>query len=134
MHANWNIFYPYCDWSSRDIEHPFYEKEIRDAVFGLGAKKSQGPDGFPIIFFQIFWDIIKPDLLSLFGHLYSGTMDFRCLNYVLVALILKKVFPWLIISDPLVTKVLTNQLRFHIHLPINQVQSAFTKNNLFLTV
>ena len=54
VHANWKILYPNCEWSSRDIEHPFNEDEIKAAIFGLGAEKAPGPDGFPILFFQIF--------------------------------------------------------------------------------
>ena len=61
LHANWDIHYPNRVWSSRDIEHPFDEEEIREAVFGFDAEKSLGPDGFPILFFQKFWDFVKPD-------------------------------------------------------------------------
>ena len=69
MHANWDILYPNCEWSSRDIEHPF-EEEIGVAVFGLGAEKSPGPDGFPIIFFQKIWDLVKEDILLLCGQFF----------------------------------------------------------------
>jgi len=90
LHANWDILYYNCDWSSRDIELPFNKEEIREVVFGLGVEKSPGPDGFPILFFQKFWDHIKSDITSLFGQLYNGNMDLQCLNYALIALILKQ--------------------------------------------
>ena len=55
-----------------------------------GAEKSPSPNGFSILFFQIFWDTVKSDILSLFGQFYNGNTDLRCLNYALVALIPRK--------------------------------------------
>jgi hypothetical protein len=34
--------------------------------------KAPGPDGFLAEFYQSFWDIIKGDLLDLFGCLHAG--------------------------------------------------------------
>lgn len=36
-------------------------EEICDAVFGLDASSSPGPDGFGGVFYQICWDIILDD-------------------------------------------------------------------------
>ena len=90
LHANWDKLYPNQEWSSWNIESPFNEEEIRVVIFRLCAKKSPGPDGFPIVFFQMFWDLVKLDILSLFTQFYNGNMDLRFLNYALVVLILKK--------------------------------------------
>ena len=68
MVANWEILHPSCDWPSCDLERPFNEEDIKTAVFGLGAEKTLGPDGFSIIFFQKFWDIVKPDITFLSSH------------------------------------------------------------------
>jgi len=89
LHANWGILYPNYVWSLKDIEQAF-EEELRVAIFRLGAEKSRGPGGFPIIFFQKFWNLVKADILSLFGQLYNGVMDLRCLNNALDTLIPKK--------------------------------------------
>ena len=44
------------------LEERFNQVEIRQAVFSLGGDRSPGPDGFPIAFFQQFWDLIEDDL------------------------------------------------------------------------
>lgn len=46
--------------------------EIRRAVFDLGADKGQGPDGFPIFFYQKYWDIVKNDIFKLCDDFYWG--------------------------------------------------------------
>jgi len=101
-----------------------------------------GPDGFPILFFKKFWDLVKPDIISLFGQFYNGNMDIWCLNYALVALLPKKEGASLVndfrpisllnVIIKIITKVLANRLRLHIDLLVDQVQSAFTKNRYIL--
>ncbi|XP_059068347.1 uncharacterized protein LOC131858890 [Cryptomeria japonica] len=40
-------------------------EELEGVVFSMKRGKAPGPDGFPIEFFQEFWDIIKFDLLAV---------------------------------------------------------------------
>ena len=40
-------------------------EEVEKVVFQMKKGKAPGPDGFPIEFFQEFWDIIKLDLLAV---------------------------------------------------------------------
>jgi hypothetical protein len=42
--------------------------------------KHQVPDGFPVEFYQIFWDTIKVDLLALFSCLHAGQLESFRLN------------------------------------------------------
>ena len=51
--------------------------------------KAPGPDGFPIEFFQEFWDIIKLDLLSVFQESQKNKKMLRALNSTFLALIPK---------------------------------------------
>jgi len=44
----------------------FTEKEVREAVFQMKHNKSPGPDGFSVEFLQIFWSLIKDDLMAMF--------------------------------------------------------------------
>ncbi|KAH9310907.1 hypothetical protein KI387_025942, partial [Taxus chinensis] len=41
---------------------PVTEQELQGIVFSMKKGKTPGPDGFPIEFYQDFWDIIKGDL------------------------------------------------------------------------
>jgi hypothetical protein len=36
--------------------------------------KAPGPDGFPIEFYQTFWEIIKGDLMALFEDIHNGNL------------------------------------------------------------
>lgn len=45
------------------IEEDFSMAEIQEAVFGLVKDRAPGPNGFPIEFFQQFWDLVKGELL-----------------------------------------------------------------------
>jgi len=93
-------------------------------------------------FFQKFWDLVKLDILSLFSQFYNDTMDLRCLNYALVTFIPKKegasldneFWPRSLLNAvfKIITKNLANQLRSHIHLFVDQAQSAFNKNRYIL--
>ena len=38
--------------------------ELEKIVFNMKKGKAPGPDGFPIEFFQVFWEVIKYDLLG----------------------------------------------------------------------
>jgi hypothetical protein len=44
----------------------FSEKEVKDAIFQMKHNKALGPDGFPIEFYQSFWEFVKDDLMALF--------------------------------------------------------------------
>lgn len=46
------------------MERDFEEEEVCAAAFELGGDKVPGPDGFPIAFFQRFWDITKADIMD----------------------------------------------------------------------
>ena len=39
--------------------------EIVDALFSLPADKAPGPDGFSTFFFQIYWEVVKGDVVKV---------------------------------------------------------------------
>ncbi|XP_060217819.1 uncharacterized protein LOC132645067 isoform X3 [Lycium barbarum] len=51
------------------------EDEIRDAVFGLNADSTPGPDGFGGSFYQSCWEIIKHELIEAIQQFFGGTDD-----------------------------------------------------------
>jgi hypothetical protein len=43
--------------------------------------KTPGPDGFPVEFYQTFWETIKTDLLDMFSSLHAGQLELFRLNF-----------------------------------------------------
>jgi hypothetical protein len=68
---------------------PFTESEVRAAVFQMEHNKALGPDGFPAEFYQVFWGIIKDDLLRLFSDFHREALDLYSLNFGIITLIPK---------------------------------------------
>jgi hypothetical protein len=98
----------------------FSEKEIREAVFQMEHNKAPGPDGFPVEFFQFFWETIKADQLELFVEFHKGELPLHSLNFGVITLLPKKKdttkvqqyrpICLLNVSLKIFTKVLTNRL------------------------
>jgi hypothetical protein len=60
---------------------PYSEEEVKKAIFQMENNKAPGLDGFPAEFYQIFWEVIKVDLLELFCFLHSGQLELFRLNF-----------------------------------------------------
>ena len=50
---------------NRLLIEEFTEKEVRDAIFQMKHNKAPGPDGFPAEFYQVFWSLIKEDVIAM---------------------------------------------------------------------
>jgi hypothetical protein len=51
--------------------------------------KTPGLDGFPVEFYQVFWEIIKEDLMALFRDFHKEDLNLFSLNFGIITLILK---------------------------------------------
>ncbi|WVZ50197.1 LOW QUALITY PROTEIN: hypothetical protein U9M48_001474 [Paspalum notatum var. saurae] len=51
--------------------------------------KAPGPDGFPPEFYQVFWNVIKTDLMALFDEFHRGNLAIDRLNFGNIILIPK---------------------------------------------
>ena len=67
----------------------FTESEVRDAVFQMEHNKAPGPDGFPVEFYQVFWNVIKDDLMALFSDFHREDLNLYSLNFGIITLIPK---------------------------------------------
>jgi hypothetical protein len=63
--------------------------EIKEEMFQMEHNKAPDPDGFPIEFYQVFWEIIKEDLLALFSDFYEEQLPLFSLNFGVITLIPK---------------------------------------------
>jgi hypothetical protein len=65
----------------------FTEEEVREAIFQMVHNKAPGPDGFPPKFYQVFWHIIKEDLMALCKDFHDGTLLLHSLNFGTIILL-----------------------------------------------
>ncbi|XP_020272038.1 uncharacterized protein LOC109847206 [Asparagus officinalis] len=130
------------DWEPNDIEIPFSEEEVHKAIFDMNGDKSPGPDGFSAIFFQVFWEVVKLDIMRLFEEFYEGKLEINRINYAHIILIQKKneastvndyrPISLLNVIYKIITKVLTNRLNPKLEMLIDPMQSGFIKNRFLL--
>jgi len=113
----------------------FTEKEVREAIFQMKHNKAPGPDGFPAEFYQVFWALIKDDLMAMFREFHAGNLPFFNLNFGTVTLIPKqkevkqiqqyRPICMLNVSFKIFTKVLANRLTALANKVVGQSQTAF---------
>jgi hypothetical protein len=72
------------------LETEFSEEEIHQAIKGSYAEGAPGPDGFPFLFYQKFWAIIKGDLMAVVKGFEKGEVNLARLNFARINLIPKE--------------------------------------------
>lgn len=125
-----------------DLQLPFSELEVKKAIFSCASEKAPGPEGFPMLFYQRFWDHLKLDILALFDDFYRGTTDLSDLNASWVCLISKKervksakdLRPISLVHGltKIISKVLATRLQSVMDALINQHQAAFVRGRYIL--
>jgi len=68
---------------------PFSEEGIKMTVLDMEHNKTPDPNGFLAKFYQFFWEIVKPDLMSLFHEFYAGRLPIHSLNFGVLTLLSK---------------------------------------------
>lgn len=67
----------------------FSEEEVKQAIFQMEHNKAPGPDGFPAEFFQVFWEVIKKDLMAMFNDFHKEELPLHSLNFGIITLLPK---------------------------------------------
>jgi len=117
------------------LTNSFSQEEVRDAIFQMEHNKAPGPDGFPSEFYQVFWNIIKDDLMTLFMDFHQGILPLNRLNFGTIILLPKKkdakviqqyrLICLLNVSFKIFSKVATNRLSTITKKLIKPTQTTF---------
>ncbi len=62
------------------MHEPFTLQEVKNTVFSCASDKALGPDGFPLLFYQYFWELLKEDVMEIFHRLHGGNLELKELN------------------------------------------------------
>ncbi|KAF7143420.1 hypothetical protein RHSIM_Rhsim05G0112800 [Rhododendron simsii] len=110
-------------------------EEVQKAVFQMGSLKAPGSDGFPSIFYQKYWDVVREDVFTGVNEFFQNGHILKEMNHTNVALIPKVNNPESMsqfrpislcrFNYKIVSKVLANKLQPFIHSLITEQQSAF---------
>jgi hypothetical protein len=119
----------------------FTEQEVKETVFKMKYNKAPGPDGFLAEFYQIFWEAIKGDLMSLFKDFYENKLPLFNLNFEIITLLpkqqeashIKQYRPicLLDVSFKIFTKEMVNRMTRIASKLISPSQMAFMSDTLY---
>ncbi|KAL9680101.1 hypothetical protein QQ045_017978 [Rhodiola kirilowii] len=125
---------------SRVLMNPYYEYEIKTALFQLYPYKAPGLDGYPAGFFQRFWNIIKVDFTEACYSILNEGIIPPGINETLIVLIPKqssatrmeeyRPISLTSVVSKTVAKVIVNRLQQILPEIISPAQSAFIKGRL----
>ena len=113
----------------------FTEIEVKEAAFQMEHNKAPGPDGFPAEFYQVFYGLIKDDLMALFLDFFNEDLNLFSLNFGIITLIPKtqkatkiqqyRLICVLNVSFKIFPKVGTNRLNKVAQTMVSPTQTAF---------
>ena len=121
-----------------ELDSPFTEEEVLEAINSMPSDKAPGPDGFTGLFFKKCWAIVKLNLMGVIQRFDSlHTTNLHWLNSANIVLLPKKdgaesIVDYRPISlihgiAKIIAKVLSIRLGPHMSTLVSNAQSAFIK-------
>jgi hypothetical protein len=111
------------------------KEEILDALASLGSTKASGPKGFTTLFYKKYWDIVRVDVLQCIWFFSKNNFLHRVQNHSFIALVPKlngshtahqfRPISLYNIVYKIISKILANRLKVHMHKIISHFQYAF---------
>jgi hypothetical protein len=125
-----------------ELTKPRSEKEIKTALFQMGATKSPDPDGYPALFYQKHWTFLKDDICSDVRGFLMGEDIPECFCDSVVVLIPKVTNPKHLknfrpislcnVLYKIASKVVTNRLKVILPVLVSDHQSPFVPGRSLL--
>jgi len=113
----------------------FSESEVKEAIFQMKNNTAPDPVGFPPEFYQVFWNVLKGDLMALFEEFHRGSLPLHSLNFGTIILLPKstntrKIQQYrpiclLNVSFKIFTKIATNRIVKVAQRILKPTQTAF---------
>jgi hypothetical protein len=114
------------------------EEEVVEALSSLGSTKAPRPDSFTVLFYRKYWDFVKKEVLQSIWNFFQNNSLTRNQNHSFIALIPKlsgshttnqfRPISLCNIVYKIISKILANRLKVHLHRIIYPLQSAFVPN------
>ncbi|RVX19039.1 Transposon TX1 uncharacterized 149 kDa protein [Vitis vinifera] len=130
------------DEDAARLEEIFSEEEVLKALSDLNGDKAPGPDGFPIRFWQFYWDVAKEEIMGFLLDFHERGRFVRSLNATFLVLIPKKPSaedlrdfrPISLVGGlyKLLAKVLANRLKKVVGKVVSSAQNAFVEGRQIL--
>ncbi|XP_024039324.1 uncharacterized protein LOC127898872 [Citrus sinensis] len=125
---------------NHQLEEPFTEEEIVEALHQMSPTKAPGPDGLPAVFFQKHWQTVRSSMIGTCMHILNEGGNLTALNHTFIALIPKTAKPKKVtefrpislcnVIYRIIAKTIANRLKPILLQIISPTQSAFIPNRL----
>ena len=112
--------------------------EIKKVVFGMKALKAPRPDGFPLLFYKHYWDIVGDQLTLVVQGFFRNGWLLKEFNKTVISLIPKKkgahnfnhfrLISLCNVCYKVISKIIVNRLRPLLNKMIDLAQVAFVPN------
>ena len=124
------------------LEEVFTEEEVLSALSDLNGDKAPGPNGFPLSFWQSYWEFVKEEVMGFLKEFHEHGRFVKSLNSTFLVLIPKKAGvedlrdfrPISLVGGlyKLLAKVLVNRLKKVVGNVVSLAQNAFVEERQIL--
>ncbi|KAE8789608.1 putative NOT transcription complex subunit VIP2 [Hordeum vulgare] len=77
----WTFEAQVSDVGNEELTLPFSHEEVGKAIASMKACSALGPHGLPVLFFQKFWEFLRPVVMPMFHEFYIRTMDVARIHF-----------------------------------------------------